>query len=98
MLLDLYSESNKICLLSGVNESNWVLDISSSDPANLLRLQMRGSDDVHGGQIPLIKITMAHNAARWFVCWGMPVFGLTKKPGQERLTAQGSNRRQWVAL
>lgn len=35
---------------------------SWTSAANSLRLQMRGSDDVDCGQIPLIKITMAENA------------------------------------
>lgn len=74
------SESNKICLLRGVKESNWVLDVSSSTPANSLRLQMRGSDDVDGGQIPLIKNTMAENTAT-LAClyWGTPTLPLLKE-------------------
>ena len=73
-------ESNKSCLLRGVKESDWVLDVSSSTPANSLRLQMRGSDDVGCGQIPLIKITMAENAATLArLCWGTTTLPLLKE-------------------
>lgn len=57
--------SNKICLLTGVKESDWVLDLTSSTSANLLSLQMSWSDNCGCGQIPLIKVTMAETLQRW---------------------------------
>lgn len=51
--------SNRSSPLREVNESEGALDVTSSDTANLLGLQMRGSDNVRRGQVPLIKITMA---------------------------------------
>lgn len=49
-----------------VNESSRVLDVCSPGPANSLRLQTRGSDDGRRSQIPLIRSTMAENAATPF--------------------------------
>lgn len=54
-----------MCLLTGVKESDWVLDSTYSTSANLLSLQMSWSDDVDCGQIPLIKVTIAETLQHW---------------------------------